>query len=186
MRIRVDEIPESGRFLHFHWDEERLNGFLPPEDPFEMKLIRPVNVDLEIQKGADHIRIQGKIQGTLQVACHRCLDPFPFSFDEKVELLLIQEQEIPEDEEFELEEDEMTSEFFDGEIIDLDQLVAEQIFLTLPFKLICSEKCRGLCPNCGANLNTETCKCAKSGKESPFSRLLDIRDELNSSPDASE
>jgi uncharacterized protein len=186
MRIRVDEIPESGRFLHFHWDEERLNGFLPPEDPFEMKLIRPVNVDLEIQKGADHIKIQGKIEGTLQVGCHRCLDPFPFAFDEKVDLLLMEGEEPSEDEEIEFEEDESAVEFFDGETIDVDQLVAEQIFLTLPFKLICSENCRGLCPNCGSNLNHETCQCGQGGKKSSFSDLLAIRDKLNPSPDATE
>ena len=33
MRVRVDEIPESGRTLRFHWDEDRLGQFVPPGDP---------------------------------------------------------------------------------------------------------------------------------------------------------
>lgn len=187
MRIRVDEIPDSGRFLHFHWSEDRLNDYLEPDDPFELKLIRPVNVDLEIRKGADHIRIEGAIRGTLQVACHRCLMLFPLEFNERVDLFLIEEREDPEtaeDEEKEFEAQDFEYEFFDGEVIDVDQLVSEQIFLSLPYKVLCTEDCRGICPRCGANLNEESCRCKNDGEDSPFSGLKAIKDQLPQSTDS--
>ncbi len=178
MRVRVDEIPDSGRFLHFHWDEDRLSQFLPPDDPFEMRLARPVNVDLEIYRRVDHIRIQGAIKGVLQVSCHRCLKPFSWPLDETVDVFLVEERQVPEDEEMDLDEEELEYEFFDGEIIEIDLLVAEQIFLSLPFKVLCSENCRGLCAGCGANLNDEPCSCEKDRGDSPFAKLRSIEGRL--------
>ncbi|MCL5406077.1 MAG: hypothetical protein M1398_05050, partial [Deltaproteobacteria bacterium] len=63
MRIRIDEIPESGRTLSFHWDQEMLGRFASADDPFSLKLLRPVNVVLFLDKRPDHIRITGTIKG---------------------------------------------------------------------------------------------------------------------------
>jgi uncharacterized protein len=183
MRIRIDEIPDAGRFLHFHWDESRLNQFLPAEDPFELKLVRPVNVDLEINKRTDHIRVQGSIEGVVQVACHRCLKAFSRQLKETVDVFLISEERVPREEETELEPEEMDYEFFDGEVIEIDHLVAEQIFLSLPLKVLCSETCKGLCAGCGVNLNEEPCRCEGKGKDSPFAELEAIRTRLPGSTD---
>ena len=181
MRIRIDEIPESGRFLHFHWDEERLKEYLPPEDPHGIALERPVNVDLEVLKERDHIHIRGSIKGVLRVFCHRCLEPFLWTLNETVDTFLVEEQSAPVDEEeVELEREDLEYEFFDGEVIEMDRLVAEQIFLALPVKSLCSETCRGLCPSCGANLNSESCRCEKKDKDSPFSVLESIKTQLPS------
>ncbi|MCE5334996.1 MAG: DUF177 domain-containing protein [Desulfobacteraceae bacterium] len=178
MRVRVDEIPESGRTLRFHWDEERLRQFVPPGDPFQPKLVRPVNVVLYIVRNPDHIRVTGKIAGSLEVACHRCLQPFPFALEEEVDVYLIEESRAPEDEEKELEDEEIAYEFFDGEAIDIDQLVAEQIFLALPVKVLCSEDCKGICPRCGVNLNEEACRCGDDAKDSPFAKLHSLKGDL--------
>ena len=43
--------------------------------------------------------------------------------------------------------------------IDLGHLVMEQLHLALPMKPLCSETCKGLCPQCGTNLNTGSCNC---------------------------
>jgi len=182
MRIRVDEIPEAGRLLHFRWDQAHLSALLPPDDPFEMKLPRPVNVDLAVNRFPDHIRVQGTIRGALEVGCHRCLKPVEVPLDEALDVLLVKAPaaEGEEEQEVELEEEDLDYEFFDGEVIDIDMLVSEQIFLSLPFKVLCSEECRGLCPGCGANLNDEPCRCAGSPKDSPFSVLERLKNRLPS------
>ena len=71
--------------------------------------------------------------------------------------------------------EDLAYEFFDGEVIEIDQLVAEQIFLTLPVKVLCSEECKGLCPGCGANLNDEACRCKVDDRKSPFAKLVAIK-----------
>jgi uncharacterized protein len=178
MRIRVDEIPESGRTLRLHWDEERLREFLPPDDPFNLQLIRPVNVVLSLDKQADNIRVTGKIEGSLEVDCHRCLRTFSFPLSEDVDIYLIEEDRTAEEDEKELDLEEPAYEFFDGEVIEIDQLIAEQIFLALPVKVLCDEDCKGLCPNCGANLNEEACQCKTDNRQSPFAKLESFKRQL--------
>lgn len=178
MRIHIDEIPESGRFLHFHWTEERLQGFQPQEDPYDLELDRPVNVDLEIQKRPDHIHIAGTIETVLRVSCHRCLQPFSWELNEKVEAFLVPEEPPPPNDEVELDAEDLEYEFFDGEVIEIDQLVAEQLFLALPVKALCSESCQGICPGCGANLNTEFCQCSEEDESSPFAALKKLKAQL--------
>lgn len=178
MRIRVDEIPESGRVLHLHWNQGELSRFLPPDDPFELSLPRPLNVDLEINKLPDHIRIQGMLQGVLQINCHRCLAPCLWTLEEPVDITLFNEAEAPGEEELELEPEELDFEYFDGEVIEIDELIAEQIFLALPFKVLCSESCKGICPGCGANLNEEVCRCSADAKDNPFARLAELKERL--------
>lgn len=175
MRVRVDEIPESGRTLRFHWDEDRLSQFVPTGDPFNLKLLRPVNVLLNLNRYPDHIRISGKIEGSLEVSCHRCLRPFPLPLSEAVDIYLVANERMPRGEEKELDPDELLYEFFDGEVIEVDRLVAEQIFLALPVKVLCSEDCKGICPGCGANLNEEACGCKTDNTPSPFAKLKLIK-----------
>jgi uncharacterized protein len=181
MRIRVDEIPESGRALRLHWDEERLRQFVPPDDPFNPRLIRPVNVTLNVSKTVDHVRVTGKIEGSLEVDCHRCLRTFSFLLNEDVDIYLIEEDRDPEEDEKELDTEELVYDFFDGEVIEIDRLIAEQIFLALPVKVLCSEDCRGICPNCGANLNEEPCQCKADNRGSPFAKLASFKSRLRDS-----
>lgn len=178
MRIRVDEIPDAGRFLHFHWGDEQLRQHLLPDDPFDVRLARPLNVHLEVYRRPDHIRIEGRLLGTLGFTCHRCLKGFTESLDEAVNVFLYEQQKAPEQEETQLARGELSYEFYDGEIIEIDQLVLEQVLLALPVKVLCSEACLGLCLHCGANLNDESCGCRKQVQDSPFSKLDAIRQKL--------
>ena len=178
MRIRIDEIPDSGRILRFHWEQDRLRQFVPRDDPFNLDLLRPVNVVLSLDKHPDHLRITGKIEGHLKVGCHRCLKLFPFLLNEAVDIYLVENERMPKEGEKELEPDEIVCEFFDGEVIEVDQLVAEQIFLALPVKVLCSEDCKGICPGCGANLNEEAFRCRADRGQSPFEKLKSIKQGL--------
>jgi uncharacterized protein len=181
VRIRIDEIPESGRTLRLHWEQDRLRQFVPRDDPFSLDLVQPLSVVLSLEKQQDHVRITGKIEGHLKVGCHRCLKPFPLFLNETVDIYLVERDRMPEEGDRELEPDETVCEFFDGEVIDVDHLVAEQIFLALPVKVLCSEDCKGICPGCGVNLNEDPCRCKAERVQSPFEKLESIRRGLSKS-----
>ncbi len=192
MRIRVDEIPESGRKLHFQWDDSRLREFAIPGDPVGPEVVRPLDVDIELRKEPDHIHVLGKIEGVLRMECHRCLKPFLWTLEEPVDTYLLKERKVHkeddgkeddggkriETERDELDRDELEYEFFDGETVQIDQLVAGQVFLALPFKVLCSEDCRGICPGCGADLNEEPCACERTGKGALSAALEAAKDKL--------
>ncbi|MBQ2824683.1 MAG: DUF177 domain-containing protein [Clostridia bacterium] len=55
--------------------------------------------------------------------------------------------------------------------LELDDLVVSDILLDLPGKYLCSEDCKGLCPDCGCNLNDTECSCRK-GNVDPRLEIL--------------
>lgn len=56
-------------------------------------------------------------------------------------------------------DDTELSEFITDMVVDVDALAREALVLALPFQPLCDEGCKGLCPQCGADLNREACAC---------------------------
>ena len=108
--------------------------------------------------------LNGTIQGRLSGQCGRCLEPYAFSLDREFSLVLSPQPALGQEIELgqELREDELSTSFYHGDNIDVSSLVQEQILLTLPSVPLCKEECRGLCAQCGADLNQETCECQRT------------------------
>jgi uncharacterized protein len=83
------------------------------------------------------------------------------------------------DQEIELKYDDMQIGFYDGVRFDVDLMVLEQIELALPMKFICQEACKGLCVNCGADLNEGPCHCKTSDIDSRLAVLRDFRKKMD-------
>ena len=87
-----------------------------------------------------------------------------------------QRRATPARSEREIAEDDLTTAFYQEGALDVIDLLREQFQLALPMKPLCSEACRGLCPECGANLNRTECEC-KPVWEDP--RLAALKGLLN-------
>ena len=68
---------------------------------------------------------------------------------------------------------------FDGERIDLSDMVLDNIFLHMPIRSLCREDCKGLCLQCGCNLNTAQCGCVHEREEQGKSPLAALGQLLN-------
>jgi uncharacterized protein len=75
----------------------------------------------------------------------------------------------------EIEEDDLTTAFYELDEIDLGQLMREQFYLSLPMKPLCGEACRGLCPSCGTNLNRGVCGCTNEWADPRLAALRELR-----------
>ena len=175
MKVRVDELPDSGRVVHFHetdtWFSSRIRS---GEDAGEITLAQPVNVDLELVPEAEQIKLNGQLQGAVRLRCSRCLQDYVLKLDEPIDLLLHPlTADTPE--EIDLRPEDLDTEFFDGVTIDVDLIVEEQIFLALPQQSLCQPDCQGLCSGCGADLNREACKCEKRETTSAFDVLRSVK-----------
>lgn len=73
--------------------------------------------------------------------------------------------------ESECREEDLNRIYLEESVVDIGEILREQILLTMPLRNLCDESCRGLCPECGANLNNESCTCDKTEISSPFSIL---------------
>lgn len=106
-----------------------------------------------------YLLLEGRVQGLLQGRCSRCLSeverPLEINFSEK--LLYRADQSRFSDWEFGELEEEYT--VYDGDIFDFGDLLTENIINELPSKILCREDCKGLCPQCGHNLNEGQCDC---------------------------
>ena len=74
--------------------------------------------------------------------------------------------------------DEFEAGLFRGATIDLGAFFLEVLALALPVKPLCREDCAGLCPRCGAELNSSACDCVETRSDSPFAALEALRGEL--------
>jgi uncharacterized protein len=73
----------------------------------------------------------------------------------------------------------LTTAYYVDDQIDLGQLMSEQFHLVLPMKPLCRETCRGLCPQCGTNLNAGSCECRTTWEDprlAPLKALLKDRE----------
>ncbi len=118
----------------------------------------------------------------MQVECGRCLEQYVAPVDQELDLFYLpREKERPqeqEEEDVELSDRDVVVGYYDGDRLDLADVVREQVFLSLPLKRVCREACRGLCPTCGKNLNEGACGCPpqeppEDPRLSPLRKLFD-------------
>ena len=106
------------------------------------------------------VHVQGEFQVKLASECDRCLEPAGFAVDRKFDLFYRPAKELDAEEEIALKEDETEIGFYDGEAVELEEILREQVLLALPVQKLCRGDCKGLCPSCGVNLNQGQCGCA--------------------------
>lgn len=129
----------------------------------DYRVMAPVDLRMVIHKDHDRFRLVGTVKTRLELVCSRCLEPFELPVDREFDLRFLPagatEPEPDEDEETEVEDDDVAVTFYRDEQIDLNELLQEQFYLALPMKPLCSEGCKGICPQCGANRNVSLCDC---------------------------
>jgi uncharacterized protein len=107
----------------------------------------------------EDIRLQGIYSGDFEIACARCLAPVDRKIQGQFDLLfrpLGVDQGAPERS---ISADETEIGYYEQSGLMLEDVLREQVLLSLPARTLCREDCKGLCPRCGRDLNSETCTC---------------------------
>jgi uncharacterized protein len=146
-----------------------------PVDGDAFTVTAPVALTFDIFKDGDRFRLAGRVATTLTLTCGRCLEGFVLPVDAAFDLQYVPGVAPAADGESEIEADDLGTAYYDDEKIDLGQLVQEQFYLALPMKPLCGETCRGLCPQCGANLNRGDCGCSPKWVDPRFAALGALR-----------
>lgn len=155
MRIELPNLEDGrGAFAHVY---QPADFDLADE---RIEVTKPVSITGVVKRSASGLEIDGRIEGQVLLECDRCLKPVVFPFDSNYSLDYITERDYKNSNAVELTEQEMSVSTFDEEAIDIDDIVREQILLTVPARVLCAEDCKGICPNCGVDLNSESCGCA--------------------------
>ena len=139
------------------------------------EIVAPVDLEFDIHKDKDRFRLVGRVRTELELTCSRCAEPYRLPVDAAFDQRYLPASEASTQAESEVEEDDLETSYYSEDQIDLNELMREQFYLALPMKPLCREDCRGLCAQCGMNLNTGTCDCAPVWEDPRLAALKAIK-----------
>lgn len=171
MRIEVESLTGAARpFTHTYRPEEVALG-----EEEHARLTSEAKVEGAASRKGEEIRLRGKIETEVEVACDRCLAPLRLPLEVEFDTAFIpREAEAVKAENVELLAADLGLSAYEGDAVDLDELVREQITLALPSRRLCREECKGLCERCGADLNAGECDCERGEVDPRWSALADL------------
>jgi uncharacterized protein len=178
LQIDIPRIPPEGLEL----DEALEPAAVHLEGDEELSL-RPggrLRAHVEVVDGTT-VHVRGRLDAAVEIDCARCLERYGVELGQELDLFYLPraaEQPEAQEEEVELSDRDVVVGYYEGERLDLGEVVREQLILGLPLKPLCREDCRGLCRTCGTNLNTGTCGCPppeepEDPRLSPLRGLID-------------
>ncbi|KPU43952.1 hypothetical protein OXPF_21170 [Oxobacter pfennigii] len=114
----------------------------------DIPLKTPLKVEAIIMNRGEYLTVEGKLKCVLNLKCSRCLETFEYNL------------ECDFEERISSKEEEVDFIYFEGDSIDLTDIIVNNILLNLPMKVVCKEECKGLCHQCGSNMNVNQCDCS--------------------------
>ena len=121
------------------------------------------------------IRVRASYQARVEVLCARCLEPVQHALDNTFDLLFRPLGVDPYGDDRSISPSETEIGYYEKSGLLLEDVLREQILLSLPARTLCALSCKGLCTRCGCNLNTETCNCANDIADPRWATLGSIR-----------
>lgn len=174
--VSINELPPSGK--EFNLDDQEI--WLEPLKEFKMdcRITSPMRAHVFVMPADDGCLVRGELTGAVVVPCNRCAENADINIDNKFD----EYEEIPE----------MTRAIQDNKngeghivfdrgapMLNLAEVLWEQFMLALPVNPLCKPDCKGLCPECGANLNLGNCSCETLTGDPRLSALKDFKIKAN-------
>jgi uncharacterized protein len=141
----------------------------------DFRQVGPLAVHATAELVDGQIRIHGNLQTHLELVCSRCLETVAEEVSRDFDLIYRPMSAIERHEEVHLKLAETEVGFFQGFGLFLADVLAEQVNLSIPMKIICRSDCRGLCPHCGGNLNSEECRCEVHSSDPRLTPLARVK-----------
>jgi len=135
----------------FHEDEVQLDN--------DIKVIGPLTGHVRMRRTNQGLLVDGWVELTLELSCNRCLkefeQPMHVDFEEQYYPTVDVVSGLPlapfdENEVFPIDAHHQ---------VDLTEAIRQHVLLALPMVTICREDCKGLCSQCGYDLNLGPCEC---------------------------
>ena len=174
MKLRIDDVTAQVKEIDFVEPETEVNRLLEQGPIREYRVNRPFSVKLSHYRSGMEMFFSGSLCAEVTGTCARCAEDFSVASNRDFRFILAPKSVgnlngkdlVAEDLEFSL---------YEGEEVDVSPLIREQLLLALPTRPLCQEGCRGLCPQCGVNLNLTSCTCSAEKLDPRFEALRAIK-----------
>jgi uncharacterized protein len=132
----------------------------------------------EANNVVEDIRVRASLQTRMEVPCARCLEPVELPVEASFDLLFRPQDADSDSADHSISTSETEIGYYEGDGLLLEDVLREQILLALPAKILCNEECKGLCPGCGRNRNTDPCDCVTTPADPRWSSLQELRSQI--------
>jgi uncharacterized protein len=149
-------------------------GKIPFNADFEQLTPLESSGRAELQSSTDEIRVQGTLQVTLGMTCDRCAEPFQQIIDQEFDLIYAPPPETNPGAEIAIGPSDSNIAFFEGNGLELNDILQEQVLLAIPLQRLCRADCKGICPTCGQNRNETDCQCRERIVDDRWSALKNL------------
>jgi uncharacterized protein len=154
MRIELAGLERGkGEFAYAY-----VPGELVLEDDRVRLLVAPT-VSGNIRQKDSRVKVSGCVAALVRIECDRCLKAVELPVDSRFTLEYMTAEDYQAQQVDELTEADLDLSVFDGEVIDIDELVTEELLLAVPDHVLCNDNCKGICPVCGVDRNSVGCEC---------------------------
>lgn len=178
MQVWLDQVREEP----FNWDETQR---IAPEtlDRPELLDLSPVAWKGQIVFADPGYYLRAHVSYEQTLSCIRCLKPIVEPASADVELMILVDRRGEPEHEHALHEQDMSILYVDEEVLQTDPILVEQLQLNIPMKPLCRPDCKGLCPECGADLNAGPCSCAPQTADPRWAALGALKSRLDGPKD---
>jgi uncharacterized protein len=124
------------------------------------------------------IRLRGHFAGNFELPCARCVEPVETGLEGDFDLIFrpVGADSGPSDRSITAEETEIG--YYQKDSLLLEDVLREQVLLSLPARTLCKPDCKGLCPRCGQNRNTDSCSCEQEASDPRWEALAGLRSKV--------
>jgi uncharacterized protein len=126
------------------------------------------------------IRLRGQFKGSFQVPCARCVEPVEIPLAAEFDLIFRPIGADADAPERSITAPETEIGYYQGDSLLLEDVLREQVLLSLPVRTLCKPDCKGLCPRCGKNRNLEACNCEAGPQDPRWEALAGLRGRIKS------
>jgi len=168
IKLDIGSIPEGASEIDLTVDAAELGA--PPED---MCFEGPVEVRLSANRNGNDIFLKGKAAVKSVLQCGRCLEEYSLVLECPIGVWCVigaggEQTDMGE-------RDSVIEVPASSKYVDLADHVRSELLMLAPFKPLCGDRCRGLCPVCGTNLNVGSCSCEGDSHNNRWDALKEIK-----------
>ena len=118
--------------------------------------------------------LRGTVTSEVDLLCTRCAKRLTRALKIDFEDVFVDASGETRDKDLEIPVSDLNEQLVAENEIDLSEVIREQILLNLPEQVLCKEDCKGLCPQCRANLNLKDCDCGEEDIDPRWAALKDL------------
>lgn len=185
MKVYLNELSETPIDLHFSERDSWLTQAVQETQESELENKTPAyKVDLELRKLEEVVFLKGKMTLEMGLLCSRCANNMEFDLASNFQCMFTRDRGlsgnptsggVAHSEQTGDKPEDLDIEFLEKDYIELADVLKEQIYLKLPFQPLCREECKGICPVCGQDQNTQPCQCHRIRNTAMANALKNFR-----------